>query len=409
MTDSAAPLRVLRVIARLNVGGPSRHVALLDRGLRQRGYETLLVHGEVAPGEASLDDLVHAFGNPHVRLAHLGRRISAWGDVRALSALIALLFRVRPDVVHTHTAKAGTLGRIAAFVFNACRGRRRRAVVVHTFHGNVFAGYFGTLGSLAVRAVERALSVITDRIAVIAEQQRREVVETYGIAPARKVSVVPLGLDLGTLLALERGAGSLRREVGLAPDDIVFGFVGRFAPIKDVPTLLRAFSAVVASEPRARLLLAGDGETRPEIASTIEALGLRDRVTLAGWQSDLPRLYASVDVLVLSSRNEGTPVAAIEAMAAGLPVVSTAAGGVIDLIEDGRTGLTVPVGDAGALGEAMRRLAASPALRAAMGAAGRANVAARYDHTRLVDDIDALYRAELAMKRGAGAAEGVRK
>lgn len=399
VNERSAPLRVLRVIARLNVGGPSRHVALLDRGLRQRGYETLLVHGEVAPGEASLDDLVHAFGNPHVRLAHLGRRISATSDAYAFVSLVRLVFRFHPDVLHTHTAKAGALGRLAACVYNATRSRSSRCLVVHTFHGNVFSGYFSRAGSVAARAVERALAVVTDRVVAIAEQQRREIVDTYRIASAGKVTVVPLGLDLGALLSLAPGAPSLRDELGLTRDDIVFGFVGRLVPIKDVPSLIEAFSHVARRVAAARLVLAGDGELRAALEQQVEERDLRSRVIFAGWRSDLVRLYATFDALVLSSRNEGTPVAVIEAMAAGLPVVSTAAGGVAELVDHRVTGWVVPVGDSAALSAAMIEAAEAPALRARMGAAARHAASSRYGYQRLVADIETLYRTHLPKRR----------
>lgn len=392
------PLRVCRVIARLNVGGPARHVALLDRGLRERGFDTTLAFGDVGPDEASLERLVHEAGNPAVRIAHLGRRISALGDARAFFSLVRLMFRMRPDVVHTHTAKAGTLGRLAALVFNLAQPQGRRCVIVHTFHGHVFAGYFGRAGSAAVRAIERALARITDRIVVIAEQQRVDVVERYRIAPAGKVSVVPLGLDLGSLLALTSGAPSLREELGIHDDHIVLGFVGRFAPIKDLPTLLRAFASAAAREPRARLVLAGDGEARPAVEEMIRSLGLDSRVILAGWRSDLPSLYATFDAVVLSSINEGTPVAVIEAMAAGLPIVSTAAGGVGDVVEHGVTGWIVPVRDADALAGALVDVCASAEWRERAGAAARRAVS-RYAHTRLVADIERLYRDELSRRK----------
>lgn len=357
----------------------------------------MLAFGEVASGEASLESLAHDFGNPTVKIPHLGRRISALSDARAFVALVRLFFLVQPDVVHTHTAKAGTLGRLAALVFNTFRLPRHRCVVVHTFHGNVFSGYFGRAGSLAVRSIERGLAFITDRIAVISEQQRQQIVERYKIAPPRKISVVPLGLDLGMLLALTAESPSLRLKLGIRPDEIVFGFVGRFAPIKDLPTLLKAFALVAAREPRARLVLAGDGEMRPAVEVLIEHLRLGTRVILAGWRHDLASLYATFDVVVLSSINEGTPVAVIEAMAAGIPVVSTAAGGVVDVIEDGVTGRIVPVGDVDGFADALLAVC-DAAQRGRVGAAARRAVA-RFDHTRLVDDIERLYRSAHSSRR----------
>ena len=393
-------MKILRVIARLNVGGPARHVVLLDRGLRARGHQTLLVHGTIGDGEASLEHLAVESGVPTLKIAELGRRISPLDDARALARLARTIFRESPDVVHTHTAKAGTLGRLAALAFNATRGRRRRCVVVHTFHGHVLEGYFGPVANRLVRGAERALARATDRIVTISPAQREEIVGRFGVGRARTSVVVPLGLDLQPFF--EGGAPSLRRDLGIDDGAIVFGYVGRLVPIKDLPTLVLAFARLLETTPDAYLLMAGDGPVRPLLARMIAERGLGERVRLLGWREDLASVAATFDVCVIASRNEGTPVAVIEAMAAGRPVVATRVGGVPDIVEDGETGILVPPGDVDALAGAMARLARDPAERSRMGGQGRRRVA-RYDYERLVDDIDRLYREALAEKRGAGA------
>ncbi len=188
-------MRVLRAIARLNVGGPARHVVLLDRGLRARGHETLLVHGTVGEDEASLEHLAVELGVPTRKVADLGRRVSPLGDARAFVRLLRAIFREQPDIVHTHTAKAGALGRLAALAFNATRSRRRRCVVVHTYHGHVFEGYFGPAGSWLVRSAERLLAHATDWIITISPAQRQAIVERFGVGRPERTVVVPLGLD----------------------------------------------------------------------------------------------------------------------------------------------------------------------------------------------------------------------
>ena len=177
--------KVVRVIARLNVGGPARHVVLLNTGLEARGYDTVLVHGSVAPGEASLEDMAEQYGITRERIAELGPRISALDDLRAFGRLVSLIFRESPDVVHTHTAKAGALGRLAALVFNVTRGRRRRAVVVHTFHGHVLEGYFTPAINSLLRATERALSAVTDCIVTISPRQRTDLVDRLRVEIGR--------------------------------------------------------------------------------------------------------------------------------------------------------------------------------------------------------------------------------
>jgi glycosyltransferase involved in cell wall biosynthesis len=357
-----------------------------------------LAHGSVGEGEASLEHLAIEAGVPIVQIPALGRRVSPLSDLRALAALLAITFREAPDVIHTHTAKAGALGRVAALIFNVTRPRRRRCVVIHTFHGHVLEGYFHPVVSRIVRETERFLAHMTDRIVAISPSQREDLVERFGIGDRDSTVVVPLGLDLAPLVADTR-ARSLRNELGVEERSIVFGFVGRLVSIKDVPALILAFAGVVPHIPGATLLIVGDGPERANVERAIRERGLADRVRLLGWREDLTRIYATMDVCVLSSRNEGTPVAVIEAMAAGRPVVATRVGGVADVVVHGETGTLVSQGNVNALSEAMVELAKDPALRARMGSRGRQLAVSRFGHDRLVDEIDRLYAAALAQKR----------
>jgi glycosyltransferase involved in cell wall biosynthesis len=374
-------------------------VALLNAGLQRRGHDTLLVHGSLDAGEASLERLAYQHGIPVERHAYLGRRVSATSDLRAFVALLRTIFRVQPDVVHTHTAKAGALGRLAALVYNMTRRRSRRTLVVHTFHGHVFESYFSPALSRVVRIAERGLGLASDRIVTISPRQQHDIVERFRIAPSAKTLIVPLGLDLESLLTMPGLAVTLREDIGIAADDIVVGFAGRFVPIKDLPTLLRAFARAVAQVPHLSLVLAGDGPERETVMSLTRELDITGAVHLLGWVDDLPRFYATLDICVLSSLNEGTPVAAIEAMAAGVPVVATAVGGVPDVVEHDISGLLVAAGDVEALADALVQLATNPMVRARMGKAGRALARARYSHLRLVDDIEQIYRQALGQRR----------
>lgn len=392
-------MRVLRVIARLNVGGPARHVVLLDRGLRARGHTTRLVHGSVADGEASLEHLATDAGIPMVRIPALGRRISPLSDLRALTAVVATAFREAPDIIHTHTAKAGALGRLAAIALNLTRRRARRCVVIHTFHGHVFEGYFGPVASRVVCQIERILARFTDRVVAISPSQREDLVQRFGITQRESTVVIPLGLDLAPLLA-ETDVRSVRHELGIGHEDVAFGFVGRLVPVKNVPMLIAAFARVSTRLPKAVLLVVGDGPERPAIERAIRDQGLTDRVRLLGWREDLARVYSAIDICVLSSRNEGTPVALIEAMAAGRPVAATRVGGVVDLVDD-ETGILVPSDDADALSNAMVELARNPELRARMGERGRQRAVARFGHERLVDEMERLYSTVLTEKRAS--------
>jgi glycosyltransferase involved in cell wall biosynthesis len=394
-------LKILRIIARLNVGGPARHVALLNDGLQRRGHGTLLVFGALDTGEASLEGPARELGIPMLRVPDLGRSVRVGSDLRAFVALVRVMFRERPDVVHTHTAKAGTLGRLAALVYNGTRRKSRRALIVHTFHGHVLEGYFSTPINRLVRAAERWLARISDRIVTISPRQRHDIVERFAVAPAAKTSVVPLGLDLDALLSLDDDMSGLRGSIGAATADVVVGYVGRMVPVKDLDTLVRAFAQACAAVPSLRLVLAGDGPERAQTEKLAEELGVAGRVHFLGWVSNLAALYATIDLFALSSVNEGTPVAAIEAMAAARAVVATSVGGVPDVVDPGVTGLLVPARDAGAMSAALIALAADRERRAVMGRAGRERARARYSYRRLVDDIEQLYVTELQRKRTA--------
>jgi glycosyltransferase involved in cell wall biosynthesis len=398
-------MKILRVIARLNIGGPARHVLLLDRGLRALGHDTLLVHGSVDAGEGELEHLAAQYGVPTLKMAALGRRISVWNDLQAFLQLTRLVFREAPDVVHTHTAKAGALGRLAAFAFNLTRPRGRRCLVVHTFHGHVLTGYFRPSVNLVLRLTERCLAAMTDRIITVSTRQRDDIVSRFRIAPEGRVEVVPLGLDLQPLLCQPATTSRLRHDLGIPADDIVVGYVGRFVPIKNLGMLVRAFGIAARTEPTLRLLLVGDGPARGETQELARQGGIDRRVRFLGWCEDLPGVYGAMDLCALTSFNEGTPVSLIEAMAAGKTVVATAVGGVPDLVVDGQTGFLVQPGDAESLAGIVIRLARDPAERSCVGERARADVSARYSHERLVADIERLYRSALARKRAASAPE----
>lgn len=384
-------LSVVRVIARLNIGGPARHVVTLNDRLRSFGDRTLLVHGSVGAHEGSLEDLATARRLDVVKIAELGRRVHVWGDVSAFLKVLGILFRAAPDVVHTHTAKAGALGRLAASIYNMTRSHRTRCAIVHTYHGHVFHGYFGQFTSLAVRVIERLLAKLTDVVVTISPEQCEELTTRFRIVPRSKAVVIRLGLELDELL-------------GLPPPErrgkVVFGYVGRLVPVKELDTVVRAFAVARAHVPGCRLVLAGDGESRAALERMVNELDVGEAVTFAGWHRDLCSVYRGTDVAVLSSRNEGTPVSLIEAMAAGRPVIATRVGGVPDVVSDGDTGLLVPRGDVDGFAQAMIRLARDAAERTAMGRAGRQRVRDRYSAERLAHDTRLVYTEAVRKRRG---------
>jgi glycosyltransferase involved in cell wall biosynthesis len=377
---------VLRIITRLNIGGPARHVLLADHGLRDRGWETLLVHGMVDAGEAEVG--LAAADVPRVRIASLRRPIRPADDARALASLIALVRGYRPDIIHTHLSKAGLLGRLAGLL---ARSRARR---VHTFHGNLFGGYFGAEATNAIIGAERFLGQRTDRVLALSEPQRAELL-AHAIAPPDRIAVVPLGLDLARFGTVDRSEA--RRRLGIPPNQPVIVAAGRMVPIKRLDRLVDAFALVRRGRP-AHLYLIGDGPERAAVEARVGTAGLGDDVTFVGWVDEVADWYAAADVVALSSDREGTPLALIEAAAAARPVVATAVGGVPDVVADGETGFVVPASDVRAFAERVTRLLADPELAARLGAAAPAHAGA-FAAERLINDLDAEYRALLRRPR----------
>jgi glycosyltransferase involved in cell wall biosynthesis len=383
------PVRIVRVIARLNVGGPALHVTYLTRGLAPRGYETTLAAGEVARGEESMEFVAEQAGVEVVALPGLSREVAPFRDVVATVRLARLIRRLRPQILHTHTAKAGAVGRLAALLAGG-----KRPVVVHTFHGHVLRGYFGPLGTLAFRLIETLLARSTDVLVAVSPQVRDDLVR-IGVAPPAKFAVVRLGIELEPRVRTDEEPAEIRRRLGIAPDRFVVGWFGRMTAVKRTTDLLDTLSALHERGVDALLLFVGDGVDRARLEERAHKLGLARSVLFLGYQEDVARLYAACDVVVLSSANEGTPVVLIEALAAGRPVVATAVGGVSDVVASEIDGFLVGDGDTDALAERLELLAGDPELRRVMGEAGRRRALARYAVERLVDDVDALYRALL--------------
>ena len=381
--------RVLRVITRLNVGGPATHVSLVDRGLATLGWETLLVHGVVESNEAEVD--VDALDIPTRRLPTLHRAIDPAADVRSLVAVARVIRAYRPHVIHTHLSKAGLIGRAAALATS-------RAVRIHTFHGNVFGGYFSHRTSQAILMLERGLGRSTHRIVALSARQRAELLE-LGIGRAERIRVVPLGLDLGRFASPDRAAA--RARLGIPSDALLVLAMGRLVPIKRLERLIDAVALVAPQFPSLRLAMVGDGEERATLEALADARGIRDVVGFAGWSSDTPSWYAAADMVTLTSDREGTPLALIEAAASGRPVVAGDVGGVADIVIDGETGFVVAHDDVPAFADRLSRLASDPGLRDKLGSAAPAR-AMSFSADRLVADLDALYREALVDHRGVG-------
>ena len=393
-----APLRVLNLIARLSVGGAPVQAAIVTGRLDPARFRAWLAAGEVPPGEASMADAVGAYGPEILQVPGLDPRIRPLADLRALVNLIRLMRRLRPDVVHTHTAKAGFLGRLAAATL------RPRPAIVHTYHGHVLEGYFGRAKTALYRGLEKLAARVSDRLFAPSQATVDELVR-IGVAPAERFRVVPLGLDLGPFAEVPAAeAAAARAELGARDGDILCVFVGRLVAVKRVDVLLEAIAESARAEPGIRLAVIGDGELRAELEQQAARLGVAERVCFAGVRSEMPRYAAAADVAVLSSDHEGTPVALIEAAAAGRPAATTDAGGVREVVTPD-SGLVVGRGAPVDLAGAIARLARDPQMRERMGSAAREHAFERFTAERLVTEMSAQYE-ELAAARSAQGAKG---
>ena len=437
---SAEKIKVLRVIARLNIGGPAIHTILLSSQLERLGYETILVTGQVESDEGDMNYLAKEEGVEPVIIPRLGRRLLPLSDLVVFLRILRLLFSWRPHIVHTHTAKAGAVGRAATAVYNGVQNFKikvqgwlqkfsrarfnntqvwimnERCKVVHTFHGHVLSGYFSPLRSKFFQFIEKMLAKRTDAIVVLSEQQKDELCNKFGIGRPEHYRVVPLGLDLSPFERASESKGKLMSSLGLIENgENLVALVGRLTAIKNHRLFLESIRVLMQEngDTRASFLIVGDGELRKDLEKMTAELALKDRVVFTGWIKDLRTLYADLDVLAVTSNNEGTPVAAIEAMAAGVAVIATDVGGVRELISERGTqkaelaegefeicerGVLVRKGDAEGLAKGMKYLLEHPKACREMGRRGQEYALRNHNIERLVADMDQLYQTLLTKR-----------
>jgi glycosyltransferase involved in cell wall biosynthesis len=400
------PTRILRLIARLNIGGPAIQAITLSSELIRDQYQTLLVCGSLSPGEGDMTYLALDKGVHRFTIKELGRNISLLDDLKSLFIIRKIIKRFKPDILHTHTAKAGTLGRLAALSLRVPILTSKKIRVFHTFHGHTFHSYFSRPKTFIFILVERFLARFTDSIIVVSEQQKEDICDTFKIAPEKKVQVIRLGFDLSAYgkIAPHRKASLPNNGDRKNPDSLRVGIVGRLTPIKNHSMLFEAINhlSMSAKLDRFKFIVVGDGELKTILMKEADKLNVKDAMSFRGWQKDMPAIYSELDTVVLTSKNEGTPVAIIEAMAASRPVVATAVGGVPDLIgsvvekksngfQIGERGLILPSENAKALAGALvfvleNRKEMKPMIRRA-----KEFVFANYSQRRLLSDIKALY------------------
>jgi glycosyltransferase involved in cell wall biosynthesis len=396
-------MKIVRIIARLNVGGPARHVVWLTKALQTQEFQSVLLTGTVPEGEEDMSYFAVENEVSPVYIPEMSRELSA-KDIVSLWKVFRRIWQEKPDIIHTHTAKAGTIGRVAGFFYRWLAWKDVK--MIHTYHGHVFHSYYGKRKTGIFLFIEKTLAKLSDKIIAISLQQKFEINEKFGVGKPSQFQVIQLGIDLVPFEAVDSKYSILREEIGAKSDEILVGFVGRLTEIKNIPLLLRTAKIYKerrqTNSPKLKFVIIGDGNLRENLEREMTELDLGDVVTFLGNRSDSDVFYSGLDIVALTSLNEGTPLSLIEAMANGKPVISTAVGGVVDLIgeivEDKKDfkvctrGIRTNSDDSEGFFNGLNYLAQTENLRKRLGAKGREFVQNHYSKERLIKDISDLYR-----------------
>ncbi len=406
-------MKIVRIIARLNVGGPAKHVVWLNEALQDDEFESVLITGRVPAGEEDMSYFAEQNSVKPIFIEQMSRELSP-KDIVSLWKIYRQIINEKPDIIHTHTAKAGTIGRTAGFLYRwltlkTLIGKPRKVKIIHTFHGHIFHGYYSDLKTKVFLFIEKFLAKFaTDKIIVISEQQRYEINEVYKVGKSQQFEVIRLGLDLKTFEDWKSKKEILRNEIGVKDDEILVGLVGRLTEIKNHEMFLKVAKiyndeAKNSDLPNIKFVIIGDGHRRDALEKTVKDFGIESSVIFVGNREDADVFYAGLDIVALTSLNEGTPLSLIEAMANEKAIVSTSVGGVVDLLgettneTDGfkicERGIRVESEDAESFYKALIYVTKDKTLRSAFGKNSKNFVLKNYVVSRLVADIKTLYRS----------------
>ena len=379
-------IKILRIINRFNIGGPTYNATFLT-GFLSDQFETLLVGGLPEKGEADSLHILEEYGVKATLLPEMKRKPNFYSDKKALKKLKEIINEYKPDIVHTHASKAGALGRKAAFDCSV-------PIVLHTFHGHVFHSYFGKVKTRLFRFIEQQLAKRSTGIIAISEIQKKELTETYKICSKSKVRVIPLGFDLEKFRENKiENRKKIRDQYGLNDDDVVIAIIGRLAPIKNHDFFLDVVRKVSKSRKKNIVfLIVGDGELRDTISKNVDQMkqeGIDIRMT--SWVKNINEFNAGMDIICLTSNNEGTPVSLIEAQASGVPVISTDVGGVKNIVNDEKTGFVIKIGDIDTYVLKMMLLIDDKNLRNQFSERGWEHVGNKYNYKNLADNMEKYY------------------
>jgi glycosyltransferase involved in cell wall biosynthesis len=396
-------MKIIRIIARLNVGGPARHVIWLTKALKNEEFQSFLLTGTVPEGEEDMSYFAAENGIEPIYIPEMSRELSP-KDIVSLWKVFRFIGNEKPDIIHTHTAKAGTIGRLAGFFYRWLMWKNVK--IVHTFHGHVFHSYYGSLKTKIFLIIEKMLAKLaTDKIVVISAQQKEEINQKFGVGREEKFEIIPLGIDLALFSEPEAKRNILRTEIAAQDDEILVGFVGRLTEIKNVPLLLKVAKIYQEQNksdfPKLKFIIIGDGFLRESLEKEAEILGVKGVVKFLGNRNDTDIYYAGLDIVALCSFNEGTPLSLIEAMANKKAVISTAVGGVVDLLGKVREeksnfntcerGISVKSHNPEDFFEGLMYLSKNKNLQNGLSENGKNYVWKNYSKMRLIKDIEMLY------------------
>ncbi len=411
-------MKIVRLIARLNTGGPARHVVWLTAGLPKEKFDQTLIVGTVPEGEGDMNYFAEKYGVTPFVIPEMSRELSP-KDIVSLWKTYRKFCSEKPDVIHTHTAKAGTIGRVAGFAYRwltwkTLIGKPRSVKFVHTYHGHVFHSYYGKLKTQAFLLIEKTLArFATHKIVVLSKQQKREINEDFRVGKRKQFAIIPLGIDLAPFEDWMTRDKTLRDEIGAADDEFLIGIVGRLTEIKNHSLFLQAAKLYNErkndTSPKLKFVVIGDGNLRQKLEAESVNLGITDVVMFTGERNDLENIYPSLDIVALTSFNEGTPLSLIEAMANGRPIISTNVGGVADLLGNierkeenfsiADRGILVESGEAENFYQGLMFLIENEDLRRVFSARGEIFAVSKYSKERLLNDIEELYASFESKKK----------
>ena len=386
--SSPKKIKVLRIINRFNIGGPTYNATFLTKFLSD-DFETLLIGGLPEENEANSLHILEKYGVEPILLPEMKREPNLKSDRIALKKIKTIIREFKPDIVHTHASKAGALGRRAAVSCNV-------PIIVHTFHGHIFHSYFGKIKTALFKNIERYLARKSTGIIAISEIQKKELCEIHKIAPKGKTTVIPLGFDLDIFQEnYESNRTHTRTKYDIDKNTIAIAIVGRLTAIKDHSFFLDIIEELdIQSDKKVKIFIVGDGDMKSEIEERLIPMQKRGiQISLTSWIYDIAEFNAGMDIMCLTSKNEGTPVSLIEAQASNIPVISTEVGGVADIVEENETGFIIPRKNKREFVSKLKLLVENDELRLKMKKKGWQNVHQKYSYQRLAKDMEAFYQS----------------